>query len=204
MQIWPRIIPARAGPTSLVSQIGMTNADHPRACGANVKSLFTIPGVAGSSPRVRGQRPHRPCLGPNRRIIPARAGPTCSPRTTTRGSADHPRACGANPLSAASCTPSDGSSPRVRGQHRRHVAADLTTRIIPARAGPTPTRRRSRGRSPDHPRACGANVPACSRWPIRCGSSPRVRGQRPARQQPGQPLRIIPARAGPTDSLRNL
>ena len=50
-----RIIPARAGQTTLMPNISVQITDHPRACGAN---YALDPGKIvrpGSSPRVRGK-----------------------------------------------------------------------------------------------------------------------------------------------------
>ena len=78
----------------------------------------------------------------------------------------------------------------------RHACA--LGRIIPARAGQTSTTPDSRGRTPDHPRACGANGGVGSSDIVQCGSSPRVRGKLPPIRERRNPLRIIPARAGQT------
>ena len=52
-----RIIPAHAGQTGepYVMRTGMP--DHPRACGANLRSFVLFAGDCGSSPRMRGKRP---------------------------------------------------------------------------------------------------------------------------------------------------
>ena len=71
-----RIIPARAGQTSSGAAELNSDADHPRACGANVADWAALSAVAGSSPRVRGKhRSHTICYL-LARIIPARAGQT--------------------------------------------------------------------------------------------------------------------------------
>ena len=51
-----RIIPARAGPTQILSFNSALWADHPRSCGANVALSTVSAPSAGSSPLVRGQR----------------------------------------------------------------------------------------------------------------------------------------------------
>ena len=74
--VYTRIIPARAGPTSLPPLVIAMLADHPRSCGAN--HLFLIQSLThcGSSPLVRGQQTLNYPVGMTGRIIPARAGPT--------------------------------------------------------------------------------------------------------------------------------
>ena len=51
----PRIIPARAGQTRGDLETNAHITDHPRACGANVRSGSTGWATIGSSPRVRGK-----------------------------------------------------------------------------------------------------------------------------------------------------
>ena len=71
-----RIIPARAGPTVLCRNDAVSAEDHPRSCGANVRSSVVVYTSVGSSPLVRGQPACLCALGMSHRIIPARAGPT--------------------------------------------------------------------------------------------------------------------------------
>ena len=93
-----RIIPARAGPTQILSFNSALWADHPRSCGANPVFRSIISTVCGSSPLVRGQlvQGQHPLVAD--RIIPARAGPTIRTASTTAAATDHPRSCGANNL----------------------------------------------------------------------------------------------------------
>ena len=132
------------------------------------------------------------------RIIPARAGQTLRIALQCRRFSDHPRACGANadsaPLTAAAC----GSSPRVRGKPSAAPPTDPIMRIIPARAGQTYSTLTHDSVHPDHPRACGANVPYGHAPFEHAGSSPRVRGKRRVRTAAYTTARIIPARAGQT------
>ncbi len=91
-----------------------------------------------------------------------------------------------------------GSSPRMRGKHRRRAEEKGDVRIIPAHAGQTARDSETRCAHADHPRACGAN-PA-GRTPCRApaGSSPRMRGKLLNRCREGLRSRIIPAHAGQT------
>ena len=156
------------------------------------------------------------------RIIPARAGPTVGSLPQKATSPDHPRSCGASMFGQPVRVELPGSSPLVRGQHQTDESPLPQIRIIPARAGPTYSRSRFPAPRTDHPRSCGANVTPITRFRPRRGSSPLVRGQRKRRiacrvgfgssplvrgQRLPHPLmrrqiRIIPARAGPTRSLR--
>ena len=92
-----------------------------------------------------------------------------------------------------------GSSPLVRGQPTIDASISAHTRIIPARAGPTYSRQIGVRQEPDHPRSCGANFSQIIRTSSVSGSSPLVRGQLLGERPVAVILRIIPARAGPTD-----
>ena len=173
----PRIIPARAGPTT-TGVVGIVIfPDHPRSCGANIRVVIHAEEGDGSSPLVRGQPKADAGDVETRRIIPARAGPTCASLGTCQRGADHPRSCGANagviPIAAAK----SGSSPLVRGQHQRKHDVHFIVRIIPARAGPTMPESEANARREDHPRSCGANERCFCCHDGTSGSSPLVRGQ---------------------------
>ena len=152
-----RIIPARAGQTTSAATSPEANTDHPRACGANARSMTSKPSGCGSSPRVRGKRRRHSPLPSPVRIIPARAGQTARRCSTAGPAPDHPRACGANARPTGHHDGLSGSSPRVRGKRCPAIRVVTRMRIIPARAGQT-ARSRCRCRTArDHPRACGAN-----------------------------------------------
>ena len=193
-----RIIPARAGPTCIIYGVSHDTPDHPRSCGANIAFPHSKPGVFGSSPLVRGQLSVEFSTQGRLRIIPARAGPTCSSILYAVTTSDHPRSCGANCPTGRHTLPAAGSSPLVRGQRAVNGALPANFRIIPARAGPT--------RDPfvfslpirDHPRSCGANAQPVGTYGGDNGSSPLVRGQLVDVFGKVGIFRIIPARAGPT------
>ncbi len=99
----------------------------PRVRG-NTAQFRHDPRTPGPSPRVRRQLPlpdavqRRPGTilagaGPtrHRRTIPAGAGPTACRLGERSSPTDHPRGCGANPVSIASTNSLVGPSPRVRG-----------------------------------------------------------------------------------------
>ena len=175
-----RIIPAHAGQTSPSPLWGAPCPDHPRACGANVSPRGHALSLIGSSPRMRGKRPHRQFGGRKFRIIPAHAGQTSMGHPTVMAISDHPRACGANREAFRAGTLHVGSSPRMRGKPSRSRFVLTGRRIIPAHAGQTSgLRLQSRGLS-DHPRACGANNQVQALTAHCGGSSPRMRGKRHA------------------------
>ena len=193
-----RIIPACAGRTPATRGHRTRGPDHPRVCGANRMCCSLSMRRAGSSPRVRGELPVGPLgLGWDR-IIPACAGRTPSRRSNEPDRPDHPRVCGANYMIANFKDGGHGSSPRVRGERRRHRHHGGGERIIPACAGRTPTSSAPSTHPPDHPRVCGANNVVMPLGDGLDGSSPRVRGE-PAPPSPtASQARIIPACAGRT------
>ena len=113
---WTGIIPAHAGQTPMLVAGNIPAEDHPRACGANTNPEQITDGAQGSSPRMRG----KPLCDKKQvgavRIIPAHAGQTSACGSISSFMSDHPRACGANILSAVTALATRGSSPRMRGK----------------------------------------------------------------------------------------
>ncbi len=114
----------------------------------------------------------------HRRFIPAHAGNTASPGIIKTAEPVHPRACGEHQQIDAYDPNRYGSSPRMRGTHRRDV---LHERVFAV-----------------HPRACGEHTPSSNcRWCL-LGSSPRMRGTPPIFPPLSRLTRFIPAHAGNT------
>ena len=147
---------------------------------------------------MRGKRGYWRIHMEHDRIISARAGQTAQAPSPRPPPPDHPRACGANVDSRNGVLIVAGSSPRVRGKPCGAASVTPRVRIIPARAGQTPTTDSCRPWCPDHPRACGVNVTIAASPPSVIGSSPRVRGKPAVHGPERRPVRIIPARAGQT------
>ena len=135
-----RLIPARAGKTEYSFGIIAVPAAHPRAGGENTRGYITWADITGSSPRGRGK--HLRPSGPSYRVrlIPARAGKTSSGASKHPSTWAHPRAGGENRMRVSNRTATDGSSPRGRGKPPGHLVLGQPHRLIPARAGKTPTR----------------------------------------------------------------
>ena len=175
-----RIIPAHAGQTTSTSDRIALPTDHPRACGANFSITVLLCVSFGSSPRMRGKRRPRLCMGGPLRIIPAHAGQTRGWSPSRSLCPDHPRACGANCFPALWFPALTGSSPRMRGKRSFLCILTAGIRIIPAHAGQTSAASPAAMPTPDHPRACGANSDCRSCSFSQVGSSPRMRGKRPS------------------------
>ena len=113
----------------------------------------------GLSPRVRGNHAAALSRGRDVRSIPARAREPLAAARVKMPALVYPRACGGTKRVGVKKEPSDGLSPRVRGNRVPSLATFRDTRSIPARAGEPAVMR-----LPD---------------PAEAGLSPRVRGNRP-------------------------
>ncbi len=159
--------------------------------------------MRGSSPRGRGKLDRVRQILADDGLIPARAGKTRTYRSSDPPTAAHPRAGGENALETIVAPAGMGSSPRGRGKPDVQAWAGCVERLIPARAGKTmgliidPALREA------HPRAGGENVFQVRDGHAYRGSSPRGRGKRSSRRTSCPALRLIPARAGKTRSLRS-
>ena len=131
-------------------------------------------------------------------IIPAYAGSTDSSIGPSARRQDHPRVCGEHCCLAPLDTPSEGSSPRMRGALHVGLAPGGAHGIIPAYAGSTLAAGSSAIASRDHPRVCGEHGPDPQILRETAGSSPRMRGARDGIQALSALGRIIPAYAGST------
>ena len=190
--------PARAGPTRTRRVTSCARWEHPRACGADTDSRPTTRPPYGAPPRVRGRhRVGRPAL-PDHRSTPARAGPTARGARSCPGTAEHPRACGADGAIATPRSRRRGAPPRVRGRRVGVALSQPLARSTPARAGPTTTRGRLGAGHEEHPRACGADVIADGGCRGSIGAPPRVRGRHGGSGSAMPDRRSTPARAGPT------
>ena len=170
---------------------------HPRVCGELRAPATRSSSTSGSSPRVRGTRAHEHQERRLVRFIPACAGNSSPSGSRPTAGTVHPRVCGELGLAGVGDGFVDGSSPRVRGTHRRRTPQATCRRFIPACAGNSCPNASANCPRPVHPRVCGelvANlaipdcmrrfIPACAgnshhhgrrwwRWPVH----PRVCGE---------------------------
>ena len=111
------LIPANAGQTAQHQPSGQPSRAHPRRCGADLIASYTVPGLPGSSPQVRGRLGNLLRLRRPVRLIPAGAGQTFQ--------------------ISRSFSSSTGSSPQVRGRLRHAPGWKKAPGLIPAGAGQT-------------------------------------------------------------------
>ena len=195
-----RIIPARAGFTTVISRSRWSNRDHPRSRGVYKMVDYISKQIKGSSPLARGLH-----LDPVRRpaplgIIPARAGFTLASRSATVANADHPRSRGVYHSDYSFSSSTRGSSPLARGLPVPKGTINFEARIIPARAGFTRFSASSGVGLKDHPRSRGVYNKRDQTQTIPRGSSPLARGLLLLDYDEAPIGGIIPARAGFTDA----
>ena len=134
-----RLIPARAGNTLHRSPRCPSVAAHPRSRGEHHSGIPSTLPVPGSSPLARGTLPLRDSYSKPLRLIPARAGNTlCTAHVLVRRAA-HPRSRGEHTAIFNPTPISLGSSPLARGTPGDPTGYPPNRRLIPARAGNTPS-----------------------------------------------------------------
>ena len=133
----PRITPAPAGKTQMISWRSRTSQDHPRTCGENFYALKFPINCLGSPPHLRGKLFYPFKKACNTRITPAPAGKTDRYVDMLREFRDHPRTCGENNPCACPLFVSLGSPPHLRGKQCKVNSCSPTIRITPAPAGKT-------------------------------------------------------------------
>ena len=170
------LIPARAGSTDKYARISETSRAHPRPCGEH-KVLGASPlAVEGSSPPVRGAHGTNNPVGHKPGLIPARAGSTSDAPKMHHKIGAHPRPCGEHLRFPPVRRARRGSSPPVRGAPAIGRLHSSWAGLIPARAGSTLSLMGISESCGAHPRPCGEHSSSSTRWVLRSGSSPPVRG----------------------------
>ena len=175
-----RIIPARAGFTRRRGRSAARSWDHPRSRGVYLVMVVMVVSYLGSSPLARGLRARSAPGGRRPGIIPARAGFTLPGGGRVVEVGDHPRSRGVYRSRTRGPRSPSGSSPLARGLQRLSRPAGQRVRIIPARAGFTPSGRPPPWARRDHPRSRGVYPRTPRRSPRSSGSSPLARGLPPA------------------------
>ena len=91
-----RITPADAGKTLSLNPTTIRQKDHPRGCGENIITEFSLLRFLGSPPRMRGKLLWQLRQWVFQRITPADAGKTEKEAIVAEVEPDHPRGCGEN------------------------------------------------------------------------------------------------------------
>ena len=191
-----RIIPARAGFTSLLLPSSTTLRDHPRSRGVYLFVAKISSARIGSSPLARGLLSAMNSMADIGWIIPARAGFTPPTSPDGRSGGDHPRSRGVYLMGMTQPPRAPGSSPLARGLPSHPRSRSSSPRIIPARAGFTARSWTSPRTRADHPRSRGVYPGPRQSRKCQPGSSPLARGLLVNLLNHFYSKRIIPARAG--------
>ena len=154
------IIPALAGNTCWRTLQAGFSEDHPRSRGEYGGIHFTETVWCGSSPLSRGIRGWDATPSITAGIIPALAGNTCYRYTPHAERTDHPRSRGEYDVFSLPTGVRIGSSPLSRGIRGSVDRRRARSRIIPALAGNTSTKKNDRQDTWDHPRSRGEYVPS--------------------------------------------
>ena len=149
---------------------------HPRSRGDHrfLHSRTSTPG--GSSPLARGPHSRTDSRLYGRGLIPARAGTTCSSRSTYQSPGAHPRSRGDHWYAVGDSFEAAGSSPLARGPQIFVTWPDNVDGLIPARAGTTQHKRPYQYVHGAHPRSRGDHNEIAHHEPKPLGSSPLARG----------------------------
>ena len=131
----PGSIPACAGEPRTANCSSETGSVYPRVCGGTTRPSRVGYAICGLSPRVRGNRSSSFEGRRQRRSIPACAGEPGTVTGTKTTRAVYPRVCGGTTWGVVARRPTDGLSPRVRGNPMAQMCRAVVTRSIPACAG---------------------------------------------------------------------
>ena len=174
-----RLIPSHAGKTTHSVKETPAHRVHPRSHGENGSSICWKPYHVGSSPLTQGKH-HDPDHQSAGTVLP--------------------RSHGENKQLLVAAASQRGSSPPTRGKHQADRPRRRKDGLIPAHAGKTrfclvcPRRPRA------HPRSHRENRSDMQEFLNALGSSPLMRGKRPAVDERSRSNGLIPAHARITSS----
>ena len=169
---------------------------YPRVCGGTGRRRRRRSAPYGLSPRVRGNQSGSAPGAGWQRSIPACAGEPGVVGMVQQHWGVYPRVCGGTSVCGWRRRPSEGLSPRVRGNLQQLPDGLLCRRSIPACAGEPQLIAEWAGGVAVYPRVCGGTGNAGLLAHIGRGLSPRVRGNRQCRPVGAHRPRSIPACAG--------
>ncbi len=191
-------IPACAGSTGRPAVELRARRDHPRVRGEHPAAPAATFFRRGPSPRARGALPHHPAQLPEQGTIPACAGSTADPVSGAAGGWDHPRMRGEHSAEVSRYSRDRGPSPHARGARPRRRRRERGDGTIPACAGSTIPRGKSRAPARDHPRMRGEHAAASCGVSTGVGPSPHARGAQFEHSEFVRNCGTIPACAGST------
>ena len=149
------LIPARAGNTHPTESTRSRPRAHPRSRGEHISWAISALRCGGSSPLARGTPFNEGVKIVGAGLIPARAGNTTTRCIVPCFCRAHPRSRGEHSQEGRGGTHRGGSSPLARGTRTKSSPWHDHEGLIPARAGNTKSRARSRPTKWAHPRSRG-------------------------------------------------
>ena len=150
-----RSIPACAGEPWVGTGRRTPRTVYPRVCGGTVRQRIDGLVIEGLSPRVRGNQMAVVVDEVVLRSIPACAGEPGVTYCEPCCGLVYPRVCGGTLPTTRLFPPSEGLSPRVRGNHRQHGLPTTRLWSIPACAGEPGVETAVGRRRRVYPRVCG-------------------------------------------------
>ncbi len=130
-----RITPAYAGKRKTARPFPGAAWDHPRLCGEKCLRTFTVLGLRGSPPPMRGKDLRANPKDRRSRITPAYAGKSLCLLRQKDDVWDHPRLCGEKMLWGRWNLYILGSPPPMRGKASGTFKSPFSSGITPAYAG---------------------------------------------------------------------
>ena len=149
---------------------------YPRVCGGTGPERTAMPGVAGLSPRMRGNQVGRQLRKRFIGSIPAYAGEPPSIFSPVGRNTVYPRVCGGTFSYSTRRRMTIGLSPRMRGNPLRLGRSRQPGRSIPAYAGEPVVMAAVISFLRVYPRVCGGTSRRCIKGSMGRGLSPRMRG----------------------------
>ena len=185
-----RSIPAYAGEPNPRMRSSYATKVYPRVCGGTPPFSSVQPGMAGLSPRMRGNPSRAHCAASSIGSIPAYAGEPVAESQQLRRTGVYPRVCGGTTGSRTVEMADTGLSPRMRGNQPSADNLVFRQRSIPAYAGEPRSVNSGSSAGGVYPRVCGGTTQSPAQKQSPTGLSPRMRGN-PPRMRGNHSLRLL-------------
>ena len=191
-----RITPAHAGKSLFLALFDGISGGSPRTRGEKASRPLAVAVHPGSPPHTRGKvwKSHNQCL--RSRITPAHAGKRVPLNPSFAGEKDHPRTRGEKSGCSFLMSCSVGSPPHTRGKAPYGNRSLPLSRITPAHAGKSFSRKAAHTLWEDHPRTRGEKLLFMTLKVLFQGSPPHTRGKAAYRVSQLEKKGITPAHAG--------
>ncbi len=194
-----RNTPTYVGTTQPRGFCPRAGTEHPHVCGDNFRMAINFFVVAGTPPRMWGQRTDALFPADWPRNTPTYVGTTCCVRRSPAMSAEHPHVCGDNYGYKLDVMHDGGTPPRMWGQPRPARLRWSPTRNTPTYVGTTRVNGTAIKPVEEHPHVCGDNPVGAGAIFDQEGTPPRMWGQPASNAQQARVGRNTPTYVGTTD-----